>query len=263
LDLMGYRQQLMETDRTGNITDHQQIRGIFSPVVERRQSLIRSVLGYLEHIQKVAARKQEELGKPAGVDVLNAVKFRPTGFSDCIFIEKALRGDDAGGIFSLSNLIVVSGLLYLTSLANRSPIRGGIDIGYGVSVDNVLYSSATVKAYELEQCAKYPRILLGERYLSSIDALGHFAPALAERMKPIVFKDPVDGRIGLDVLGAAYKKAYINDLPPPQIKQIWIFANEEYARFKDNAKLRGYYERLIGYVEERLPVWGLDKSTSL
>jgi hypothetical protein len=60
-------------------------------------------------------------------------------------------------------IISALGSLCLLGLARKCPIRGGIEIAWGLELQpGELYGCAVVKAYELEsEIAQYPRIVLG------------------------------------------------------------------------------------------------------
>ena len=59
---------------------------------------------------------------------------------------------------------------FLTMLAGRQAIRGGIDVGVAVELrDKELYGPALARAYELEsKTANYPRVVLGEELIRYI-----------------------------------------------------------------------------------------------
>jgi len=66
------------------------------------------------------------------------------------------------GLFSLFGL---AGSLCFMGLSREQPIRGAIDIAWGLELhDGELYGAAVAKAYELESyVAQYPRIIISER----------------------------------------------------------------------------------------------------
>lgn len=64
------------------------------------------------------------------------------------------------GVFSIFGL---AGTLCLLGLATRHPIRGAIEVAWGVELHpDELYGAAVARAYELEsEIAQYPRIVVG------------------------------------------------------------------------------------------------------
>lgn len=70
------------------------------------------------------------------------------------------------GIFGLA------GALCLLGLATRRPIRGAIEIGWGVELHpGELYGAAVANAYELESnIAQYPRIVVGPEVVKLLEA---------------------------------------------------------------------------------------------
>lgn len=65
------------------------------------------------------------------------------------------------GVFSI---FVSAGLLCLIGLASQRPVRGAIEIAWGIELHRgELYGPAVARAYELEsEVAQYPRIIVGK-----------------------------------------------------------------------------------------------------
>ncbi|HWO93303.1 MAG TPA: hypothetical protein VNL92_00895 [Dehalococcoidia bacterium] len=106
----------------------------------------------------------------------------------------------------------------------------------------------------LEECAKYPRILLGARYLAYLDVMAEEGPTYQDRttarvLKSAVFQDPDDGLFGLDVLGNSFRHFFLSGMKADNVRKAWEFANRSRDRFKESGdlKLAGYYQRLIAY----------------
>lgn len=75
-------------------------------------------------------------------------------------------------INSIYDIIGSLGFLMLDGLARGYPIRGGLEIGWGVEEDGNLYGKAVCSAYELESCiAGYPRVVIGRNLLSYLLSL--------------------------------------------------------------------------------------------
>lgn len=72
----------------------------------------------------------------------------------------------------VSAIFFLAGTLCLLGLANRHPIRGAIEIAWGVELHpGELYGSAVARAYELEsEVAQYPRIVVGPETVRFLQA---------------------------------------------------------------------------------------------
>jgi hypothetical protein len=284
-DLMGYQRELLATDKwpTDGIwplpplsrVDVEATRRPFGLIVRRRETLVGGLRDYSDQLRatiKVSQDARSGLRQPP-FDPLEAVTFRATGFSDSVFMEKMLdQGGTHQGIVELGNMIACAGIVMVLTLSDRSPVRAGFDVSYGGSKAGMLYSAATVRAVCLEKEAKYPRLLLGDHYLNCVERAlrsdNSHDRAWANRLSTFTFVDPTDRRVGLDFLGEAFKAEYLYGIDPKVIEEIWTFATESYERFKDltdeeGVKLRGYYERLVGYVESRLQIWGINKGRTI
>ena len=165
---MGYRRELTATDIFPNSPPEQGAQKPFERVVKRRRNLVTLPSKFVANVTAAAGKRAATNPSSAiGADQFAALQFRSTGFGDSVFVEKALTGEMS--VVALANVVLYGAMAMITNLAERSPIRGGIDIAYGVSLEGTLYSAASVRAYELERCAKYPRLLLGDQYLKFVE----------------------------------------------------------------------------------------------
>lgn len=114
-------------------------------------------------------------------------------------------------------LFCLAGTLCLLGLANRHPIRGAIEVAWGVELSpGELYGAAVARAYELEsEVAQYPRIVVGSETVKLLGA--HRANpeqdpflqtdrALAELCLGMLVQD-VDGYWLLHYLGEKFQHA--------------------------------------------------------
>jgi hypothetical protein len=205
---------------------------------------------------------------------LSKLRVATTGFADNVVLETPLDGIENAPIVALHEMVLASAITLSQHLSLGSPLRGGIEVGYGAWAYGQLHSGATVTAVNLEKCAQYPRILVGDRFRAYLDHESE-APsisgplriqrAVASSLKRILYRDPLDPPdfpLGIDYLGATFK-ALVPGMESYVVKNIWRFAHESRDKFKaapGRAKEQGYYERLIAYVEPRLEIWALDKS---
>ena len=74
---------------------------------------------------------------------------------------------------TLMTTFYVTSSIYLSSLAQGYPMRGGIDLDGAITIEpggNEIYGPALIGAYKLEsEKAKYPRILVGDGVLKFLD----------------------------------------------------------------------------------------------
>jgi hypothetical protein len=129
-----------------------------------------------------------------------------------------------------------------------------------------LYTAATVRAVELEKCAKYPRILVGNSLIGTIASLAANGDTedgqMARNIQDVFYRDPEDQLIGLDFMGPASQRSYARGFTADDVRKIWSFAKRSQNEFgaRGIAKVRCYYDRLVGYMEPRLQLWGVAKS---
>ena len=118
------------------------------------------------------------------------------------------------GVFDIFGL---SGSLFLLGLARNHPIRGAIDIAWGVELHPGEISGAVVaKAYELEsEVAQYPRIVISPRTVSFLkayrekteeDLFSRYDRELANLCWNMLVQD-ADGYCILHYLGDTFKEA--------------------------------------------------------
>ncbi len=243
LDLMGYRRDLEALGDPPSV-DEDDIHRRFSSIVERRRILVEGLKMYSD-----------------------VVDIRVTGFSDSVFIESAFGDHPESPLAALNSVVDASIAALFVNLGSESAIRGGIDIGYGLQSKGHLYTAATVRAVELEKCARYPRILVGNNLIGTIAALatsGDTADGqIARSIQSVFYIDPEDQLLGLDFMGLASQRSYARAFTADDVRKIWAFAKRSQKEFgaRGDAKVRSYYDRLVGYMEPRLQFWNVATST--
>jgi hypothetical protein len=86
-------------------------------------------------------------------------------------------------LLSIFTQYIYAGFLCSYGLSKEQPIRGSIDIGWGVEMyPNELYGRALASAYDLEsKVADYPRIVIGDHLykflVASYNSLSRFQPS--------------------------------------------------------------------------------------
>lgn len=151
----------------------------------------------------------------------------------------------------------------LGNIADSVPIRGAIEIGYGLEWgDNEIYGPAFLSAYELEQqIAQYPRIVVGHElmlYLEQLTERPETSPTriLATQIQKLINRDE-DGCFFIDYLGDGYREIKGSQDTAQLVNAGLAFAKREHLHFiqQGNAKLAGRYASLVRYYEANAPPW--------
>lgn len=192
----------------------------------------------------------------------NIVKYR--GFSDSLIMSVPFEGDSEqfGPMTGVFGCLAACSILHLVALASKRPIRGGIDVGYGLNLtEEETYGPVLESAHFLEsQIADYPRIVVGEglpRYLDTVEReapttpFGKAARELATRCKKYLTTDS-DGVEMLDILGV------VASLGEPEkhkalVQQAIEYIGEQHQHGVDtnDRKHRSRYFRLGAYFKSR------------
>ncbi len=197
------------------------------------------------------------------------------GFSDSFVTSVPLRNDggDLVGVVTVFSALSAAAVVMLMSLANKHPLRGGIDVGLATDIGpQEIYGAALGSAYRLEsEEAGYPRIVIGDelwRYFNA--ALANFQTqttpvaqaiaAITQRMMGLISTD-IDGKRILDYLG----ETMVQHAGPGGrqkdhlVRRAYDFILAEQKKIIDgkNTRLIERYEAFRCYVESRLPFWGI------
>jgi hypothetical protein len=154
-------------------------------------------------------------------------------------------------------VILQAGLLCLIGLAIRCPIRGAIELAWGVEArPGELYGAVVARAYELEsEVAQYPRVVVGPKALRAIaDYAGgtggdFFAQAnrgMAQNCLNVLSED-ADGNWIVDYLGDAFRQAIPGSAEFYGDARQFIDDQLAEHRAKEDKKLAGRYESLLKY----------------
>lgn len=144
--------------------------GAIIKLQERAEEMLAPILE-----QNLASPRRAEL-PPADRstwDKMNRTKITTQRWSDGLVSFACLGGADVkchvNGIFGIFGL---TGTLCLLGLASGHPIRGAIEIAWGVELHpKELYGPAVARAYELEsEVAQYPRIVVGPETIKFLEA---------------------------------------------------------------------------------------------
>lgn len=166
------------------------------------------------------------------------------------------------GIF---NIFGTAGSLCFMGLASRHPIRGALDVAWGMELRaGELYGAAVVRAYELESIfAQYPRIVVGPRVINFLrahvnnseqDVYSANNRALAELCLGMLAQD-VDGLWILHYLGDGFRDAvtrgHHSELYSKARK--YIVEQLETHQKTGNSKLAFRYSHLMLYFDTHKP----------
>lgn len=273
IDVLGQREELARFPRLPDTSDPVAMRE-FETVVK---ATVGAVMGLRERIQSffdtyskhAAAAHIPEPLRPA-FEKYSLMEIHLQPFSDGLFIYVPLAFDKIPvpirGIFAL---LTACGMASLLSLAAQRPVRGGIEIGWGVECNpNELYGSVVARAYELEsKVARYPRFVVGEQLAEYIQAaelnteqsipaeMGRAFAAYCRRMLTV----DDDGYPIVDYLGRTFKEVTGNDTAPDVVQKAYDFVLSQswHWKQKKNTELAFRYSLLRDYFHVRLPDWGV------
>lgn len=172
---------------------------------------------------------------------------------------------------ALQLVLAQCGLLHINQLVAGHPLRGGIEVAPAMEVENSgLHGPALVAAYELEQSAGYPRLVVGpglRKFASVLDQLGaersRQEKAITTSISGVVqrmIRQDGDGKHIVDVFGRAFKEAGPPGVTGATLKKCLAFAREQKALFEssveeDSTKLAKRYAELTRYLESRQHYW--------
>jgi len=166
------------------------------------------------------------------------------------------------GIFGLFGVV---GSECLIGLGSGAPIRGAIDVAWGVQLrPGELYGAVIARAYELEsQYAQYPRIVVSSETVGYLQAqcattdqdnLSQYNRALAQICMTMLLRD-IDGLTILHYLGDSFRDNVSRDQHIPMYNDAKQFVLDQYTlhRKAANSKLAFRYHQLLHYFENHAP----------
>lgn len=167
------------------------------------------------------------------------------------------------GVF---NIFGSAGSLCFMGLATRHPIRGAIDVAWGIEIrPGELYGAAVARAYELESIyAQYPRIVVSSRVVAFLqahmnnqeqDVYSANNRALAELCLGMLARD-VDGIWILHYLGDQFRQAVTYRHHSELYSEARQFVEEQLQLHQKsaNSKLAFRYSHLLLYFNAHRPV---------
>ena len=158
-----------------------------------------------------------------------------------------------------------TGSLCFMGLASKRPIRGAIEVAWGVELHpGELYGAAIARAYELEsEVADYPRIVIGPEMLRFLDVQCRnpnddpFAQTdreLAVLCRNMIVQD-ADGHFLLHYLGETFRQAITNTSHRDLYSKAHAFVVEQLCehQVRQNTKLAFRYVNLLQYFDAHPP----------
>jgi hypothetical protein len=191
------------------------------------------------------------------------------GFSDTIFITVPLDSPKNQFITISGIYFVLLGLcgMFMESLVKHKPIRGGVEIGWGVRIAcDEVYGSATAKSHILEnRIAKSPRIVIGDGLWSFLTKSEQLKTRnrdekreqkIALACKKLITED-VDSVKILDFIGQEVH-SYQECFGKEWVEQSYKAAVTMHDKKVNDTKLYPRYGQLRDYMESQLQrVWNI------
>lgn len=266
LDVLGQREKFRSLKRPTNPEEEAEVKEV-----------LRQTAGFVVELRTVFQTQFEvfEAGAP-NVQRHTKMPLRPSliGFSDSFITSVPLReeGHELVPIVTVFSALSAACVVMLTALANKHPLRGGIDVGFATEIGpGEIYGTALERAYLLEcRVAKYPRLAIGDelcRYLNA--ALANFEnqttpvakaiTAIVKKTMQMIAIDADDQKI-LDYLGPVVVENAGPDHGKFMIQPAYNFVLAEQKRMlaSGDPELIGRYVLLRRYFESRLAQWDVE-----
>jgi hypothetical protein len=225
LDLLGQRAALHNQGLLPSVDSEQGRKELIAtllkgtgPIIELRKYAEDMRSKYVQEHPNSPARAQLPHELRASWDEIQNTKVKMQSWSDGIVLYVCL-GDESvkckmNGIFGM---LGIAGSICLDFLGMGIPVRGAIEVGWGVEVqDGDISGAAVARAYELDSVvAQYPRIVVGPIALNLIqsragttaagdDIYSQADQGMAKLCVQMLVKD-VDGHCAVHYLGEEFQ----------------------------------------------------------
>jgi plasmid stabilization system protein ParE len=167
------------------------------------------------------------------------------------------------GVFAI---IAQAGAMCLLGLGMRHPVRGSVEIGWGVELaPGEIYGAIVARAYELESLvAGYPRIVVGRTVYEFLRShadnetpgvAAQIDRELARKCLGMLAEDE-DGYLMVDYLGDGFRDAVTKGQHTVLYDHARPFVLEQFHLHRSNldAKLAPRYAWLLRYFDARAPL---------
>lgn len=236
----------------------ERIKHTIAPIDDLQRSssqFLESSLGYRSPLRKQLPPELHPV-----YDQMHEVKLKQQRWSDgLVYFVSLLEGNVKCPMAGVYKLFGSAGCLCLLGLGKKRPLRGSIDIAWGVELHNgELYGAAVAKAYELESyVAQYPRIVVGQRAVDYLiantrnpapDFYSEFNRQLAQICLNILSIDS-DGYHIIHYLGESFRKYISKGLHPKLYEEALKFVTQQCEEWhsKKDTKLSLRYNHLLSY----------------
>lgn len=237
--------------------------------IEALQDQANNILHGLRPKRKSAWKNSLSKEQHAIWDTLSHSKVKKQHWSDGLMAFSCLGDEQVrchmNGIYSL---FCMAGSLCFIGLGSRAPVRGAIEIAWGVEIKSgELYGPAVARAYELESTvAQFPRVVIGEsavnylRLQAESTSKGMYADMdrnLARLCLDMIVVGP-DKQPMLNYLGGAFRAAVAQDLHASMYSDAHSYVIEQLDTHRASgcAKLISRYEILLDYFNSFPPSEG-------
>lgn len=252
VDLLGQRDEYKGEGLLPLSEDERQqflnkIKKTINPIYNLQKSSSQYWKGFLNH--KGTLRDKLTVAEQKRYDEIKEIEVKQQRWSDGLVYFVALNQERVKcPITGILYIIGVVGSLCFVGLSRKYPIRGSVDISWGVELHpDELYGAAVANAYEIEsEIAQYPRIVVGERVIDCLnsfiqnpdtDIFSEYNRGVAKKCLDMIITD-FDGNYIIDYLGQSFKE-----------------------KFKD--KYEKLFELAFQYINEQLEYWYKNKNTKL
>ena len=229
---------------------HSQFEGFYDELTRRATGL-----------QISEERRQEFIN-------LQATSLKFQRFSDGLVVYISLAQDaEHSPINGVYGLIAASGSLCLLGLAQKTPLRAGFDIAWGVELnESELYGCVVARSYELESSiAKSPRVVLGGEVIQYLEANSQlpgdglneeYGRQMANVCREMIAQDE-DGQYIVDYLGAGFRKHIAKNIGSTIYTDALTYVEEQIDHWsnQNNDELMQRYLSINRYFEKNKSVW--------
>lgn len=193
-------------------------------------------------------------------------------FSDGLVFFVSLA--DGIPVTSVFGLLAACGSLCLFQLMRKEPIRVGVDLHWGVELnENEIYGPVVANSYRLEhEIAQFPRVVVGDEVIRYLQVCANHDPKditeqytrdLSQCTLEMLTQD-TDGYAVVDYLGEGFRKHAADQIDSQGPLMAYEFVKQQADVYKhakektaENTKLALRYTLLLDYFEHRLPLWGV------
>lgn len=256
IDILGQKEELLKLNSLSLEKDTKQIENIFQNTYSSKIAYFRDFLDRsVNLINDYKVIKTENF---------SSNNIRSYSFSDLIVSYVSLRDDVNKLQFEgMYYLLVANGITFLEMLSKSIPLRGGIDIGIGISIaNNEIYGSVILNPYLLESTvASSIRLVVGEKlyeYIAStannqIEANESIDSNInwAKKCLAIIKKD-TDGSYILDYLSEPFRTLCGSESFEKSCRESYTFLTTQCSKYKKeyNFSVAKKYDSAIKYFKD-------------